>query len=176
MSAVQLPIIGVMGSHLHEWPELAEPIAAYIARSGCHLLTGGGQGVMTAAARAFCGVTPRRGASIGILPTEENSGGRYVPRAGFPNPWVEIPIVTPLSIGMGGTISRNYVNILTCAAVIALPGNLGTRDEVMLALRFGKPLLCYGPKEEFADFPPGFAQTESFAAVQAFLTPWTSPP
>ena len=169
MSTLRIPIIGVMGSHRNEWPELAEPLGAWIAAQGCHLLTGGGAGVMTAAARAFCAVAARAGRSIGVLPTDETPPGIFTPRPGYPNPWIEIPIVTPLSFGEGGTVSRNHVNILSSDVVVALPGNKGTIDEATLAMKFGKPLLCFGPKAGFADFPHGCAHTDGFDAVTRFL-------
>ncbi|MGB4102027.1 MAG: DNA-binding protein [Alphaproteobacteria bacterium] len=169
MAIQNIPIIGVMGSHRNEWPELTQPLGAWIATQGCHLLTGGGSGVMTSTARAFCAVAIRAGRSIGILPTDENPPGIYTPRPGYPNPWIEIPIITPLSFGEGGTVSRNHVNILSSDAVVALPGNNGTIDEVTLALRFGKPLLCYGVKDDFSGFPTGCAHTDSFDTVTRFL-------
>lgn len=169
MAVARIPIIGVMGAHQNEWPELANPLGAWIATHGCHLVTGAGTGVMTSVARAFCAVASRRGQSIGIIPTDENPPGMFTPRPGYPNPWIEIPIVTPLSFGMGGTVSRNHVNVLSSDAVISLPGSHGTIDETTLAIRFDKPVLCYGPRDGFAGFPQGHAHTEDFEAVTRFL-------
>ena len=39
-----------------------------VARLGAHLLTGGGYGVMAAAAQGFVAVADRAGLSIGIVP------------------------------------------------------------------------------------------------------------
>ena len=157
-----------MGSHQNEWDELARPLGTWIATSGCHLLTGAGLGVMTAVARAFCTVSPRRGLSLGIVPTTEEADGMFVPRPGYPNPWIEVPIVTPLSIGVGGSISRNHVNILSSPIIVALPGSSGTRDEVTLALKYKKPILCFGPANSFEDFPPAPTTTD-FTDVERFL-------
>lgn len=169
MSVTHIPIIGVMGSHQNPWTALAQPLGAWIATQGAHLLTGGGSGVMSSVAEAFCAVAPRRGHSIGILPTDENVPGIFTRRAGYPNPWVEIPIVTPLTIGNGGTVSRNHVNILSSDVIIALPGSSGTIDEVTLALRFGKPIMCFGPRTEFIGFPLERQLTENFSDVVQFL-------
>lgn len=170
MTVTRIPIIGVMGSHQNPWTDLAQPLGAWIAAQGAHLLTGGGSGVMSSVAEAFCTINPRRGHSIGILPTDENPSGIFTHRAGYPNPWIEIPIITPLPIGNGGTISRNHVNILSSDAIVALPGSSGTIDEVTLALRFGKPLLCFGSQTGFAAFPTERQQTANFGDVVQFLT------
>ena len=62
---------------------------------------GGGPGVMTLSAQAFCD-TP--GDSIGIVPGEVAGWAdtklgtlsklTLIPKNGYPNPWVEIPIFT----------------------------------------------------------------------------------
>ena len=38
----RLPIVGVIGSHVDSHMELSAPLGQLIAKSGCHLLTGGG--------------------------------------------------------------------------------------------------------------------------------------
>src|SRR5215470_15742198 len=127
----RLPIIGVIGAGDPDLaPELrlaAGEIGRWIARAGCHLLTGGGAGVMAAAAEGFCAVE-RRGLSVGILPA-----GR--PARLYPNRWVELPIRTHLrGLDPRGPDSRNPINVLTCLALVALPGGQGTRAELELAL------------------------------------------
>jgi predicted Rossmann-fold nucleotide-binding protein len=43
-------------------------------------------------------------------------------------------------------LSRNHINVLSAAVVVALPGREGTRTEVALALHYRKPLIAYlGP-------------------------------
>lgn len=150
----KLPIIGVMGASTAAWAEYAVPLGRHIAGLQAHLLTGGGAGVMTSVAEAFTSVQPRAGLSIGCLPTlSENEGFQLKP--GYPNPYIEIPIVTPLNTvaAAGSMLNRNYVNILTSDIIIALPGNSGTLNEAELALRFGKPIILFGPTEAFATFP-----------------------
>src|SRR5687767_1388877 len=95
--ASRLPIVAVIGSSSARHRELAEPLGAWIAGEGFHLLTGAGSGVMAAVSQAFYEVSPRRGMVIGIVPgSAEND--RYEARAGYPNRWVEIPIYTHLPL------------------------------------------------------------------------------
>ena len=84
-----LPIVGVMGSGSEAHEELAVPLGRLLAELGCHLLTGGGGGVMAAVGAAFVAVEPRVGRSIGVLPGPDA-------RPGYPNPSVEIAIRTHL--------------------------------------------------------------------------------
>jgi len=91
------PIIGVMGSHEKTWDELAEPIGHLIAEHDYHLLTGAGSGVMTTVAKAFSDVDSRAGVSLGIVPTVDYDGS-FVPREQYPNPYIELPIITPLGV------------------------------------------------------------------------------
>ncbi len=92
----RLPVIGVMGSGGRRYEDRASRVGAWIARSGYHLLTGGGPGVMDAVAEAFVSVSPRAGLVVGILPADvESPSGR--PPSGYPNQWVELIIQTHLS-------------------------------------------------------------------------------
>jgi uncharacterized protein (TIGR00725 family) len=102
-------------------------LGRWLAGMGWHLLTGGGGGVMEAAAEGFCSVN-RDGLAIGIIPAGK-PGGRY------PNPWIELAIRTHL-VGADpkGHDSRNHINILTCDVLVIFPGGSGTRAEVELAL------------------------------------------
>lgn len=125
---------------------------------------------MLAVSRAFTSVAPRVGLCIGILPMDRR-GGTFVTRRGYPNRYVEIAIQPPLGAfdpNEPDTPSRNWVNTLSSDAVVALPGRLGTKNEVELALRFGKPLLLYGPRAAFASFPAA-AHTDSLETVETFL-------
>ena len=42
--------------------------------------------------------------------------------------------------------------MLTARALVALPGGAGTVSEAVLALRYGKPLILFGPREAFHAF------------------------
>ena len=93
---------------------------------------------MTAVARAFVEIREREGLAIGVLPAG---------RDGYPNPWVEIPIAThlPLSGEHGEEpLSRNHINVLSSAVIVALPGGGGTLSEIRLARRYAKPLTAWG--------------------------------
>ena len=141
------PLVAVMGSGSIEYRELAEPLGRWLAEQGYDLLTGGGAGVMAAVCRGFAAVPGRRGVSVGVLPAG--------PPPGYPNPWVDIVVRTHLpKRGEEGAevLSRNHINVLSAAVVVALPGRAGTRTEVALALHYRKPLIAYlGPDGEIAD-------------------------
>jgi len=165
------PVVGVMGSGKERWDDLARPLGLWLAGQGCHLLTGGGSGVMSAVAEAFASVERRGGAVIGILPGDEEQGV-VVPPPGYPNEWVEIAIHTHLPFsGAHGTeaFSRNHLNVLSADVVIALPGSVGTRSEVVLALRYAKPLILFGPTEAFAGFPEEVERTASMPRIHEFV-------
>jgi predicted Rossmann-fold nucleotide-binding protein len=140
-----------MGSGEMEFADLAEPAGRVIARAGYHLLTGGGDGVMAAAARAFTAVAGRQGLSLGIVRAHgtEHLGahkGRRPYRPRGPNAWVEIPILShlPLSGTQGKhDLSRNHINFLTASLVVVLPGGPGTASELELALEYGRPVVLF---------------------------------
>jgi predicted Rossmann-fold nucleotide-binding protein len=141
------------GSSAHE--DLAVPLGEILARSGAHLLTGGGNGVMAEVSRAFCGVRDRRGLCIGILPSAcepdlDPSTGKRLFQPGTANPWVEIPVFTHLPLsGNRGTdfMSRNHINVLTSDVLIALPGSAGTLSEVRLRIQYGRPAILFLGRE-----------------------------
>jgi len=174
-----MAIIGVMGSGSSEWPELAEPLGTWIACHGFDLLTGAGRGVMLSTARAFATVRERAGRSIGIVPSETHPLFGFIPIAGYPNPFVDLPILTPLPRKEAGVpdsaLSRNYVNVLTSDVVIALPGSKGTLDEIRLATRFAKPLMCIGPASAFEGVPDGTRIVSELDEVFAFIRCHTAP-
>jgi SLOG cluster4 family len=119
-----MAIIGVMGSGRNEWPELATPLGTWIAAQGFDLLTGAGCGVMLSTARAYATTPGPRGRSIGIVPSKADPVLGFVPIAGYPNPFIDLPVVTPLPRKEAGApddaLSRNYVNVLTSDIVVAL--------------------------------------------------------
>ncbi|KVW42713.1 hypothetical protein [Burkholderia ubonensis] len=168
-----MAIIGVMGSGKNEWPELAAPLGAWIAAQGFDLLTGAGLGVMLSVARAFATTPGRRGRSIGIVPSEAHPLFGFAPIAGYPNPFIDLPIVTPLprkeADAPDDALSRNYVNVLTSDVVVALPGSKGTLDEIRLATRFAKPLICVGPAGAFDSVAAGARIVSALDDVYAFV-------
>ncbi len=165
--------IGVMGSGKEPWLAFSEPLGAWLAQAGFNLLTGGGQGVMLAVARAFTGVPGRAGRSIGILPTQADPLAGFVPLDGYPHPFVDIPILTPLPRrepdAEPHTINRNYVNVLSSDLIVALPGGHGTAEEIALARRWRKPLVCFGPEGAFRVLAAGATCTSSLDDVIRFV-------
>lgn len=165
--------IGVMGSGKESWRELAEPLGIWIAEAGHNLLTGSGQGVMLEVSRAFTGVKNRVGRAIGIVPTRVDGRAGFVPLDGYPNAYIEIPIVTPLprrEPGQdAGAINRNHVNVLSSDVIVALPGGQGTAQEIEIALRWRKPLICFGPNAALANVPGGVSCTTILEEVESFI-------
>jgi len=110
-------IIGVMGSGKHEWTDFAAPLGVWIGENHFDLLTGAGRGVMLSVSRAFCTVLKRQGKPIGIVPMQQKPHGGFCPLAGYPNPYIEIPVFTPLPRREPdmpiASLTRNHVNILT---------------------------------------------------------------
>jgi len=167
----RLPIVGVMGSGTRAHAQRSEPLGRWLASAGVHLLTGGGAGVMEAVSRAFRQVPERRGLVIGVLPAD----GSPTPGApaGYPNPWIELPIRTHLhELGGRGSepLSRNHINVLTADLIIALPGSAGTSSEVRLAQRYGRPLVAFvSSRAEIPDLPHGVAIESELAGIQRFV-------
>jgi predicted Rossmann-fold nucleotide-binding protein len=173
------PVVGVLGSGERADPYAAE-IGRLVATLGCHLLTGGGAGVMEAASRAFAETPDRKGTIIGVVPgfvealpnLEARAPGvtsTYDVDPRYPNEWVEIAIFTHLpDSGRRGTLrsSRNHINVLSSDALVALGGGPGTYSEMWLALRYGVPLIAYGPHESI---PEGADVTSDLNEVERFL-------
>lgn len=170
--AQRLPIVGVMGSGVEAHADRARPLGSWLARQGVHLLTGGGGGVMEAVSRAFFEAQDRAGRVIGILPGSVRERAR-APLPGYPNPWVEIPILTHLPLsGTRGTdsLSRNHVNVLSSDVIVALPGGAGTSSEVRLALRYGRPLVAWlESRAEIEDLDPETPIRSTLPEVQEFV-------
>ena len=164
--------VGVMGSGTDEHADLARGVGTLLARVGVNLLTGGGQGVMRAVARAFTQAPRARGISIGIIPCRSESE-RGVPKEGYPNEFVELAIHThlPHSAAYGmDDLSRNHINVLSSAVVIALPGAAGTASEIALALRYGKPVAAHATDPSaLRDIPAAVPRLPTLDAVERFL-------
>lgn len=168
----RLPIVGVMGSGRDGNHGKAEPLGAWLAEQGVHLLTGGGGGVMTSVSAAFHRVPGRRGVVIGVIPGEMDG----TPKPGYPNPFVEIAIRThlPLSGAAGESArSRNPINVLTADVIVALPGGVGTASETRLALRYSKPVIAWlDAPGEIPGLDPAVPVATAFAEVRAFVKSW----
>ena len=162
-----------MGSHANPYPERSEVVGQWVARQGYHLLTGAGEGIMSAVSQAFAEVADRAGRVIGIVPSEQGDADRPS-IAGYPNRWVEIPILTHLGVGMptGDDLgSRNHINVLTASAIILLPGGDGTASEGRLALRYGKPCVAFlQTSDEIPSLPSAIPVEADFANVIEFIS------
>lgn len=167
----RLPVVAVIGSGTAAFADRAVPLGRWLATEGVHLLTGGGGGVMAAVSEAFAGVPGRRGLVVGVLPAQ--SAAAAEPPPGYPNPWVEIAILTHLPFtGERGTdpLSRNHINVLSADVVVALPGGAGTRSEVLLARRYRRPLVAWiVDRSELPDLPDDVLVVVTFERVQAFV-------
>ncbi len=171
MTVNRLPIIGVMGSHEKEWIEYADPVGDLLARRNYSLLTGAGAGVMTAVARSFTMVEGRQGVAIGILPAVDYKGQKLDTEE-YPNSYIEIPMITPLSTKAQSDqmpFSRNLVNVMTSKALIVLPGSHGTKNEVSLGLHYDKPMVLFGPGDAFDQFPEAPLRANDISQVAQFL-------
>jgi len=169
MSVKRLKVVGVMGSGTEAHSDLAVPLGKLIARLDAHLLTGGGPGVMTSVSKAFS-KSDRVGLTIGVLPCKKDKP--RIPKRGYPNPWIEVPIATHLDGGKDGhdLRSRNHINILSCDAVIALPGGAGTSSEVALAVQYGCEVLAYlGASGTIPSLPTDVSIARSIDEVKKFL-------
>jgi uncharacterized protein (TIGR00725 family) len=171
-STIRLPIVGVVGSSSDEHQERAVELGCWLAGQGVHLLTGAGQGVMSAVSKAFAGVPTRRGLVLGIVPCIAEDLPE-APKRGYPNAWVEVPIRTHLHLsGQEGEHprSRNHLIALTASVLVALPGGAGTASEVRLALRYKKPLIAYlKSRDEIPGLPAEVISEPDFSQVKAFI-------
>ena len=122
---------------------------------------------MAAVSEAFHDTPGREGLVIGIVPSGDNPA---VPKPGYPNRWVEVPIYTHLPLsGEAGTDhrSRNHINVLTSNVLVALAGGPGTASEVALALRYGRPIVAHvAARDDIPGLPPGVPAHAALADVQ----------
>lgn len=128
---------------------------------------------MTGISRAFVESGEVRGLCVGILPADPDDPDSGRPPAGYPNPWVELALPTHLS-GRGergdAADSRNHLVVLAAHAVVALPGAAGTRSEVGLALRYGRPVVAFLPDPSALDpLPPEVPVVSSSSGAEAWL-------
>jgi uncharacterized protein (TIGR00725 family) len=166
----RLPVVGVLGSGEEEHAARAESLGRWLATLDVHLLTGAGKGVMEAASRAFQAVPNRAGLVVGIAPCGNDPA---LPLPGYPNPYVELAILTHLPLtGASGTepMSRNHINVLSSNVLIALPGGPGTTSEVALALRYRRPIAAFVDKRtDISDLPDEVPAFAALAGVQGFV-------
>lgn len=119
--------IGVMGPAVSEYPRdlktkkmvcmFAEKIGELLAQQGVIVFTGGMDGVMELASK---GAKSKKGITVG-------TPGRT---RGLSNKFVDIEVLTPIDIG-----DFIFAGILSCDAIITIPGGAGTLAEVCMAYR-----------------------------------------
>jgi uncharacterized protein (TIGR00725 family) len=164
--------VSVIGSGTDEHDNLARQVGQLLATLGVNLLTGGGQGVMKAVSRAFTEAPRTTGICIGIIPCASITD-RVRPKQGYPNEFVELAIYThlPYSGELGKhDLSRNHINVLSCSAIIALPGAAGTASEVSLALDYGKPTIAFAPHPDaISNWPSSIPKANSIEDLEQFL-------
>ncbi len=185
----KLPIVGVFGQGTplsDERAQLARGAGKLVATMGAHLLTGGGYGVMAAAAEEFVAVADRPGLAIGIVPRAPNGAMDQANRdpkgRPYPNPFIEIAVMTPLLARVEdwrNSPGRNHVNVFTADVIIALPGGTGTRNELDMAATYRNESACprnerrtilLGPIEEFtAEHRAFFPHAETLKDAEQHL-------
>ena len=123
--------IGVMGPAVSEYPqnpqtkkmvcEFAEKIGELLAKQGVIVFTGGMDGVMELASK---GAKNKNGITVGTPGRTRNMSNKYV----------DIEVLTPIDVG-----DFIFAGILSCDAIITIPGGAGTFAEVCIAYRNKKP-------------------------------------
>lgn len=119
---IQISVIGSSEPD-SEFLPLAREVGRAIAARGAVLICGGLGGVMEAAAR---GAKEKGGLTIGILPDYSKQSA---------NPYIDIAVPT----GLGH--ARNVLVVAAGDLIVALPGSHGTRSEIAIALKMGKPVI-----------------------------------
>jgi predicted Rossmann-fold nucleotide-binding protein len=160
-----------MGSGTYAHEDLAAPLGRVLAGLPVHLLTGGGRGVMASVSKAFVETYPRRGLSLGVLPSDDEMA-LPTPPVGYPNPFVEIPIRThlPRKAPPDAPLhTRNVINVLTADIIVFLPGSEGTRDELSHARLWGTPCILYLRDPQDLNLPAGTPICRRLDQVEAAL-------
>jgi len=107
---------------------------------------------------------------VGIAPCGDDPA---TPRPGYPNPFVELAILTHLPLsGLSGTepLSRNHINVLSSNVLVALPGGPGTSSEVALAVRYRRPIAAFLDKRsDIPELPGEVPALGTLGEVQDFV-------
>lgn len=127
---IQIGIVGPEEKNLpgneqkkKEMLRVAKVVGRLIAKNGAILITGGCSGVV----EASCKAAYEAGGIVVGTP------GR---KRGTAIPWVTVEICTPIDIG-----DFIFAGVLSCDAIIVLPGDAGTLAELAIAYRYKKPLI-----------------------------------
>ena len=151
MNRTRIPLVGVVGAGAAdaELAELARQLGDGLARAGFGIVCGGLGGVMEAACR---GAAKAGGLTVGVVPGGSPDDA---------NPYVRVPIAT--NIGH----ARNVVIAHSALVLVAVGGSHGTRSEVSIGLKLGKPVISL----RSFDFDPAITvvQTADEAVLQVRL-------
>lgn len=133
MNTVKKLQIGVIGPAESEYPkdidlknkilQIAERVGELLAEKNAVVFTGGADGVMEIASM---GVKKKNGITVGTPGRVRNSSNKYV----------DIEVLTPIDVG-----DFLFAGILSCDAIITIPGGAGTLAELCLAYRYKKPII-----------------------------------
>ncbi len=125
--------IGIIGPERKNLPKnkgeqrkilkLAGEIGRGVAKEKAILITGGCSGVVAAASKAAY----QNGGIVVGTPGRER---------GTAIPWTTVEICTPIDIG-----DYLFAGVLSCDAIIVIPGDAGTLAELAIAYRNRKPLI-----------------------------------
>lgn len=129
---------------------LAAEVGRTIAVNGAILICGGLGGIMQAAAR---GAKENGGLTIGILPDYDKESA---------NPSIDVVVAT----GLGH--ARNILVAASGDLIVALPGSHGTRSEISIALKLGRPVIGVRAWGELV----GVRQVNSIEELKKELVPF----
>lgn len=129
---------------------LAAEVGRAIAVNGAILICGGLGGIMQAAAR---GAKENGGLTIGILPDYDKESA---------NPFIDVVVAT----GLGH--ARNILVAASGDLIVALPGSHGTRSEISIALKLGRPVIGVRAWGEIV----GVRQVNSIEELKKELVPF----
>ena len=141
-------VVLVAGDGANPYREKTTIVGEWLAQAGCHLLTGGGAGVMAAVTEAFIESAGRTGIAVGVIPGATSPQGDaldyHTKGNAYPNRFVEIALFTHLpGDDPEGEGSRNHINVLSADLVVGLPGGSGTHAEIQLAKKYDKPVVLF---------------------------------
>ena len=139
MTSHRRPIMAIIGRGSDCSPEQliqAEAIGEKAIDAGFRIVTGGLEGVMSAACRgAHRSSSYRDGDTIGILPGTSSTDA---------NPWTDIALPT----GIG--VARNVLVVRVAQVVVAIGGGAGTLSEMAMAWQLDIPIIAIAKSDGWA--------------------------
>lgn len=156
--------IGVMGPAVSEYPRdrkiqnivrtFALEIGRLLAKRGVVVFTGGMDGVMELASK---GAKMEGGVTVG-------TPGRT---RGISNKFIDIEVLTPIDVG-----DFIFAGILSCDAIITIPGGAGTLAETCIAYRNKKPnVVIEGINPDYDKFINNYLDESKQIVIYGAKTP-----